>query len=202
MVPHIICLVILHMRVIRADSGEGDPMESNSEEKMEIKIKPLPSCGVVTTSMDAHTWDDLVKDFGKTFEKISSELKNLNISINDNVSVFIQLQLTSMFEKIYSCLPQFINHPEGGNYEDYPEDGDTSEKLDKEEEVVTGLVDKVKKVLEKIKIAIGAWETKDSVLLLFTAPGILAALVLLLQICLKRKMKSYSQELRTRNRTE
>ena len=76
------------------------------------------------------------------------------------------------------------------------------EKPDKEEEVVTGLVDKVKKVLEKIKIAIGAWETKDSVLLLFTAPGILAALVLLLQICLKRKMKSYSQELRNRNRTE
>ena len=177
-------------------------MESNSEEKMEIKIKPLPSCGVVTTSMDAHTWDNLVKDFGKTFEKISGELKNLNMGINDNVSVFVQLQLASMYEQIYSCLPQFINHPEGGNYEDYTGDEDTSEKPDKEEEVVTGLVDKVKKVLEKIKIAIGAWETKDSVLLLFTAPGILAALVLLLQICLKRKMKSYSQELRTRNRTE
>ena len=64
---------------------------------------------------------------------------------------------------------------------------------------------KVKKLVEKVKKAISIeyanWETKDSVLLLFTAPGILSALVLLLQICLKRRVKKYSQELRNRNRS-
>jgi hypothetical protein len=193
--------VMLYIRVLKAESGEGDPMESNNEEKVEIKVKPLPSCGVVTNSMDAPTWTNLVKDFGKVFEKTSSDLKNLDVEMNDNVSLFVQLQLASMYEQIYSCLPQFIKHPEGGHYEDYMEDEDTSEKPDKEEEVVTGLINKVKKVLEKVKTAISAWETKDSVLLLFTTPGILSALVLLLQLCLKRRMKKYSQELRNRNRS-
>ena len=192
---------MLYIRVLRAESGESEPMENNNEEKVEIKIKPLPSCGVITNSMDALTWTNLVKDFGAVFEKTSSDLKNLDIEMSDNVSLFVQLQLASMYEHIYSCLPQFIKHPEGGHYEDYMEEEDTSEKPDKEEEVVTGLVNKVKKVLEKVKTAISAWETKDSVLLLFTAPGILSALVLLLQLCMKRKMKRYTQELRNRNRS-
>ena len=130
--------MILHMKVLKAESGEGDPMENNNEEKVEIKVKPLPSCGVVTTSMDAHTWTNLVKDFGKTFEKISGDLKSLDVGINDNVRLFVQLQLASMYEQIYSCLPQFINHPEGGYYEDYMGDENTSKKPDKEEGVVMG----------------------------------------------------------------
>ena len=173
-------------------------MEDNNEEKVEIKIKPLPSCGVVTNAMDAPTWTNLVKDFGAVFEKTSSDLKTLNIEMSDNVSLFVQLQLASMYEQIYSCLPQFIKHPEESHYEDYMEEEDTSEEPDKKEEVVTGLVNKVKKILEKVKTAISAWETKDSVLLVFTAPGILSALVLLLQLCMKRKMKRYTQELRNR----
>ena len=186
------------IRVLKAESGDSDPMENNNEENVEIKIKPLPSCGVITNSMDGPTWTNLVKDFGAVFEKTTNDLKALDVEMSDNISLFVQLQLASVYEQIYSCLPQFIEHPEGSQCEDYMEEEDTSEEPDKKEEVVTGLVNKVKKILEKVKTAISAWETKDSVLLVFTAPGILSALVLLLQLCMKRKIKRYTQELRNR----
>ena len=193
--------------MIKAESGEGEdnPMEDNNGDSVEIKERPLPSCGVVASSMDAPTWTNLAEGLGETFEKTAGALKNLEVEIDPKVSLFVQLQLASMYEQIYSCLPQFINHPEGGYYEDYTGDEVVSEKPDKDEEVVTGLINKVKLLVEKVKKAISIeyanWETKDSVLLLFTAPGILSALVLLLQICLKRRVEKYRQELRNRNRS-
>ena len=196
--------MILYVRMIKAESGEGDPMEDNNGDGVEIKERPLPSCGVVASSMDAPTWTNLAKGLGETFEKTSGTLKNLQVEIDPKVSLFVQLQLASVFEQIFSCLPQFISHPEGSYYEDYMGDEVVSEKPAKDDKVVTGLINKVKLLMEKVKKAIRVgyenWETKDSIILLFTTPGLFSAVILLLKLCLKNKVKKYSQELQDRRR--
>ena len=197
--------MILFVRMIKTESGEGEvnPIEDNNEDNVKIKDRPFPNCGVVTSSGELPTWTDLLKGVEKTFKKTANSLKSLQGDVDPTISLFIELQLASLFEQIFSCLPQFISHPEG-SYEDYMEDEVVSEKPAKDDEVVTFLINKVKLVMEKVKKAIRAgyenWETKDSILLLFTTPGLLSAVILLLKICLKNKVKKYSQELQDRNR--
>ena len=106
----------------------------------------------------------------KAYTKTASSLKDIQGDEDPTISLFTQLQLSTLFEQVFACLPQYISQPDPEeHYDDYMEDkgGNEEHEMD-DSKVVTGLVDKVKQLIAKMKgifkTGYDNWETKDSII--------------------------------------
>ena len=198
--------------IIVANSGDNEEItvDDNDDLKMKLrdlnmKIKdlPFPTCEATTS-----TWGGILKHWSKVFTTNSESLTAIQGAIDPKITSFMQIVSSELLSQVFACLPQFVSPDPEEHFDDYApleEDGDTHKEHEVDnDKVVTGLVDKVKKLMTKMKEifkrSYDAWEQKDSFILLCTVPGLLSAVILGLQICMKKGVKRYSRELQERTR--
>ena len=165
--------MVLCVIIIKTDSGGGEvttvkPDNDDASDDWKVKDRPFPKCEAVASSGGLPTWMDLLKNVEKAYSKTADSLKDIQGDIDPKLRVYTQLQVSTLFEQVFACLPQYISQPEE-HYDDYMEDkgGNEEHEMD-DSKVVTGLVDKVKQLIAKMKgifkTGYDNWETKDSII--------------------------------------
>ena len=182
----------------------------NDDDSDGVKVKsvPFPKCEATTSVGELPTWAGLIEQLHKAHLATTDSLEQAQGSIDPKVAIFSQMTAETVFEQVFACLPQFVSQPNPEeHYDDYApldESGGKEEHEVNDSEVMTGLVEKVKKLMTRMKEifkkSYDSWEQKDSFLLVCSAPGVFSALVLVLQLCMKSGVKRYTSELRDRER--
>ena len=198
--------------IIVANSGDNeeitvDDIAVNDNDKLkDLKMKiedvPFPTCEATTS-----TWDGVLRHWSEVFKTNAESLTAVQGVIDPKITVFTQIISAELLRQVFACLPQFVSPDQEENFDDYvplEADGDTNKEHEVDNDTVVTIVDKVKKLMSKMKEIFkknyDAWEQKDSFILLCTVPGLLSAVILGLQICMKKGVKRYSRELQERTR--